>query len=164
VCGFTWASVPASAIADRVQLGATTIARDLRVNAELALLRPSPDRWSVLEYGAHVRDVILHLRDRFVIGLVEDDPTFKPLYREERVALGLYAHDTVEHVAKDLEMAANLFARTFAAISTEQLARECHYTYPTVATRTLLWMAQQMVHEIEHHLGDVALDLQLLDG
>ena len=162
MCGFVWSSVAASEIANRVQLGASTIARDLRVNGEAAARRPSPERWSMLEYGAHVRDVILHLRGRFVIGLVEDDPTFKPLYREERVALGLYAQDTVEHVARELEMSSALFARMFGAISTEQLARECHYAYPVVATRTLLWMAQQMVHEIEHHLGDIADNLDLM--
>ena len=162
VCGFVWASVRAEEIASRTQLGASTIGRDLRVNPDAAVQRPSPERWSMLEYGAHVRDVILHLRERFVIGLVEDEPTFKPLYRDERVALGLYAHDDVEHVARDLEMTSALFARTFAAISPEQLARECRYTYPVAATRTLLWMGQQLVHEVEHHLADVGENLTLL--
>jgi hypothetical protein len=89
-------------------------------------------------------------------------PEFKPLYREERVDLGLYAADTPEVVVAELAMAAGLFARTFATLEAEQLAREVQYTYPVVATRTVLWMAQQAVHEVEHHHGDVEAGQALL--
>ena len=44
----------------------------------------------MLEYGAHVRDVLLVLRDRFVVGVVADNPGFTPMYRDERVDLGMY--------------------------------------------------------------------------
>ena len=48
-----------------------------------------------------------------------------------------------------------MFVRTLASLDETQLARPCQYVYPAVATRTLLWMGQQMVHEVEHHLGDI---------
>ena len=162
VCGFAWEAVGAGEVGPRIVAGSTAIADLVGRAGAAASTRPSDAQWSALEYAAHVRDVLLHVRDRMVIGLVEDDPTFKPLYREERVDLGLYAADTPGVVVAELAMAAGLFARTFAALEAEQLAREVQYTYPVVATRTVLWMAQQAVHEVEHHHGDVETGLALL--
>ena len=158
-CGFVWATVPASDISRRARAGSARIGELLVARAHDATTRPSIERWSALEYGAHVRDVLLHLRDRFVIALVEDNPTFKPLYRNERVALGLYRDDDVHAVAAELGFAANLFGRTFDVLDANQLQRLCEYAYPTLQTRTLLWMGQQVVHEVEHHLTDVIDDL-----
>jgi len=153
-CGFAWELVPASEIGPRIVAGTTTLADLVRTDPG-ATSRPRPDRWSALEYAAHVRDVCLHVRDRLVIALVEDEPEFKPLYREERVDLGLYAADDGATVARELTGAGALFARTFAAVGPEQLERTCIYTFPTARTRTIRWMGQQVVHEVEHHLTDV---------
>lgn len=155
MCGFVWETVDEAEIGPRILAGTAAIAETLRRHADVATRRPQPDRWSTLEYSAHVRDVLLHVRDRFVIGLVEDDPEFKPLYRDQRVDLGLYADDSVDVVADELATAAALFVRTLAAIGTEQLDRPCQYAFPTVRRRTLRWMGQQVVHEVEHHRSDV---------
>jgi DinB family protein len=152
-CGFAWESVPASDVGERTRRGALRIAELLQ--ADGVARRPEPNRWSGLEYAAHVRDVLLNLRDRIVVALVEDDPGFKPMYRDQRVDLGLYASDTPAIVRQDLDVASDLFCRTFAALSTEQLARPCQYAYPTLTTRSVFWMARQVVHEVEHHLGDI---------
>jgi hypothetical protein len=159
-----WELVGRAEIGPRIAAGAGAIVGVLRSSAASNTTRPSPERWSTLEYGAHVRDVLLHVRDRFVIGAVEHEPEFKPLYRDERVALGLYARDDAATVSSELDAAAGLFVRTFAAFDEEQLARLCRYSYPTVSTRTLLWMGQQVVHEVEHHRGDVEENLRLLAG
>lgn len=153
VCGFTWELVADDELTDRVAAGTAAAAALLRSGGDVTT-RPAPDRWSTLEYGAHVRDVLLHVRDRVVIALVEDDPEFKPLYRDERVDLGLYAADMPDVVAGELRTAAGLFARTFDLLTAEQLGRTCQYAYPTVGTRTIRWMGQQVVHEVEHHLAD----------
>jgi hypothetical protein len=159
-CGFAWETVADAEIAERIVAGADALAGILAApDRDTLTERPEPDRWSALEYGAHVRDVMLHVRDRVVIALVEDDPEFKPLYRDERVDLGLYAADEPAVVAEELRMAARLFARTFAATSGAQRERPCQYAYPTVQTRTVRWMCQQVVHEVEHHLADVEHDL-----
>ena len=152
-CGFAWESVPAIEVGDRARHGALRIAELMQMDAVTD--RPEPNRWSALEYAAHVRDVLLNLRDRIVVALVEDDPDFKPLYRDQRVDLGLYAGDTPASVRQDLDTASDLFCRTFAVLSTDQLARPCQYAYPTLTTRSVLWMARQVVHEVEHHLGDI---------
>jgi hypothetical protein len=159
VCGFVWESVGAEEIPRRVVVGASEIAELVLGEPVLAVERPSPDRWSMVEYASHVRDVLVNLRDRFVVGLVEENPSFKPLYRDQRVDLGLYATDAADLVAAELEVAAGLFARTFGRLDQEQLARPCRYSFPAESQRTLLWMGQQAVHEVEHHRGDVAEDL-----
>lgn len=154
-CGFVWEAVERDEIGPRAVAGAAAVTALLTSEPDRALLRPTPQRWSMVEYGAHVRDVLLTVRDRLVIGLVEDDPGFKPLYRDERVDLGLYRADTVADVAAEIGPAAAMFARLFEAIEPEALVRTVQYGFPAPATRTLLWMGQQAVHETEHHLHDM---------
>lgn len=156
-CGFAWADVTDDEIVSRVETGAARLAGFLRT-AAAPDRRPRPDRWSAVEYSAHVRDVLLGLRDRVVVALVEEDPSFSPLYRDQRVDLGLYARDDAATVAAELGTAAALFARTWAALDPSQLDRPCQYAYPTPSTRSVRWMGQQAVHEVEHHLGDVRTD------
>ena len=116
----------------------------------------------MLEYGAHVRDVLLTIRDRLVIGLVEDNPGFKSLWRDERVNLGLYRTDTPAAVVQELEAATAMFLRLFAEIDPASLGRVVQYGFPDSTTRTLEWMGQQAVHEVEHHLGDIQENLAQL--
>ena len=163
-CGLRHDLVELDEIAGRTRFGVTAIAAQLVAEPDKALLRPSPQRWSMLEYGAHVRDVLLTIRDRLVIGLVEDNPGFKSLWRDERVDLGLYRTDTSAEVVKELEAASAMFLRLFAAIDPASLDREVQYGYPNPTTRTLQWMGQQAVHEVEHHLGDIQENLALLSG
>jgi len=155
VCGFAWESVPDDEIAGRVRRGGDAVADVLLAAGGGAARRPSPERWSTLEYAAHVRDVCLHVRDRVVITLVEDSPEFKLLHPGARVDLGLYAGDDPAQVAAELRTAAGLFARTFERVRPEALGRPARTTYPTATIRPLRWLAQQVVHELEHHLDDV---------
>jgi hypothetical protein len=111
-----------------------------------------------------VRDVLITLRDRLVVGLVEDVPSFTPMYRDERVDLGLYGSDTVNAVADELRAATAMFIRLFDAIDPQQPTRGVQYGFPNPAQRSLLWMGQQAVHEVEHHGSDIAEDLRLVGG
>jgi ketosteroid isomerase-like protein len=155
-CGFVWADVPAADVGSRAVRGSAALATALRdAPAGAAVRRPGPDVWSALEYGAHLRDVLVNLRDRLVVGLAEDTPSFKPLYRDLRVDAGLYQDEEPDIVATELTLVADLFARTFAHLTPEQLARPVVYAYPSEQTRTILWMGRQVVHEVEHHLDDV---------
>jgi hypothetical protein len=162
VCGFAWDEVPDAEVAPRIRAGADRLAGLLRTSPDVASTRPTQDRWSMLEYGAHVRDVMLVLRDRFVVGVVTDNPAFTPMYRDERVELGIYAGEVPVALATEIEVAATLLARILEALSPEQLERTCQYGYPGPSTRTLRWMAAQAVHEVEHHLADVGQNLTLV--
>jgi DinB superfamily len=158
-CGFAWVQIGREEIAPRSVAAAQQIAAAIAASADRSLVRPTPERWSALEYAAHVRDVFLTIRDRLVIGLVEDEPGFKPMYRDERVSLGLYRSDTATDLAAEVVAAANMLARLFEAIDPQQLNRIVQYGFPGPLPRTLLWMGQQAVHESEHHLADVTENL-----
>jgi len=162
-CGFGDDSVSIDDIPARARAGADAIAAALRGGPAVAR-RPSPDRWSALEYAAHVRDVLLTIRDRLVIGLVEDRPHFKPAYRDERLSLGLYRADEPGPVALEVVAAAAMFGRLFAAIDPGALGRDVHYGFPESTIRTLAWMGRQAVHETEHHLADITENARLLSS
>ncbi len=154
-CGFVWEEVDREEISSRVVAAAADVADLFDTDPAGVTVRPSPTRWSSVEYGAHMRDVLLTIRDRLVIGLVEDNPGFKPLYKDERTELGLYRTDTALAVAPELRAAAAMFRRLFDAIDAPLLARRVQYGFPDPIERTLLWMGQQAVHETEHHRTDI---------
>src|SRR5215211_3596732 len=82
VCGFEWDAVSAGELAPRLAATAQAFVEVLGGDRALVSARPEPERWSALEYGAHVRDVLFNIRDRIFVGLVEDNPVTKPMYRE----------------------------------------------------------------------------------
>jgi hypothetical protein len=92
-------------------------------------------------------------------GLVEDEPGFKPLYRDERVNLGLYASDTAADVAAEVVATATMLVRLFEAIEPQQLDRIVQYGFPDPLPRSLLWMGQQAIHESEHHVAAITENL-----
>ncbi len=155
-CGLVWSSVATDEVGARIT-GATDPVVALLRSADDDVLTTRPDEgvWSPLEYSGHVRDVMLHLRDRIAIVLAEDLATFKPLYRDVRVDAGMYRTDSPPVVADELEMAATLFGRTFGGLDAAQMGRLCVYGYPSESLRTLRWLGQQAVHEAEHHRADV---------
>lgn len=155
LCGFVFSSVDRSTVSARGRAAAESIGAELRHSDDIAGIRPAEGRWSNTEYGAHVRDVFLVLRDRLVIGMMEDEPSFSSLYRDERIELGLYAADTPNQIAVELEAAAAMFGRLFDAIEPGMLDRVVQYGSPNPQQRSLLWMGRQAVHESEHHLTDI---------
>jgi hypothetical protein len=126
---------------------------------EAAKVRPTVDVWSPLEYGCHYRDVLLAQRERVLLALVEERPNFVSIYREQRVELARYNSEEVDTVAAEIEMAADLIARVFEGLSSEQLARPCIYNYPEPRERTVEWLADHTLHEGEHHLRDIERQL-----
>jgi hypothetical protein len=164
-CGFVWDLVPYSEVAARLGDSVAAIRRlllppDRPVGwAARAATRPTADTWSPVEYVCHVRDVLLVQRDRAFTILVEDNPTFGPMYREQRVTLAGYADEDLGDAVGQLEMAGHLLARTLGRLDKGQFQRTGVYGYPTVATRSLEWVAAQTLHEVLHHTVDIAAQL-----
>jgi DinB superfamily len=153
-CGYEWDALRADEFGPRLRAAVEGFAVALRRSD--AYIRPSDDVWSPIEYACHARDVILNLRDRILLGAIEDNPVPHRIYADDRVALGLYANESSETVAIELSVVADLAVRTVDALSPERLTRPIFYPYPRPETRTLLWVASQLLHEVEHHLADIA--------
>jgi len=152
-CPFAWDEIQAVEITPRVLDAAARLAALLR-SEDGASTRPSPETWSMLEYGCHVRDVLFNLRDRIILGAAEDNPTPNGMHVNARVDLGLYSHDSAPVLADEIEIAAALFTRTFDALPAGYEERPIFYAWPVAATRTLRWVGAQALHECEHHLAD----------
>jgi hypothetical protein len=154
-CGFVWEAITRDDVFRRVHRGIDRVTDLLLDEGDELYERPIPERWSAVEYTAHLRDVLVMMRDRLVIGLVEDTPSFAPMYRDERVDLGLYRREQAGELAEELRRAGDMFTRLFGSIEPAALNRPVIYNYPSPTQRTLLWMGQQVVHEVEHHATDI---------
>jgi hypothetical protein len=162
VCGFHWNSISSSEIPVRTTAATAQFVDVVRTSTVPVGTRPSPDRWSILEYGAHMRDVFISIRERIVRASIEDEHVGGQLYRNERVNLGLYALDQPDDVATELQAMSRLFIRTFEALPPGYEKRT--FTYSTITNQqvTILWAGAQALHECEHHLGDVRENERLL--
>lgn len=154
-CGFDHASVPEDGVAAAIRAVPGRFRERLDPFPAGGRHRPEPGVWSALEYACHVRDVLLVQRERVIRALVDDVPTFPPMYREERVALAGYADEDPAGVLAGLGVAADLLARVVDRLGPADLARRCVYSFPGPAERTLLWVGRHTVHEAHHHLADV---------
>jgi len=96
-CGYMYAAHAVSGIAAELATLGPRYASRLHTLArtpdgEKALRRrPEPDVWSALEYACHVRDVMLAQRERLFLAVIEDCPSFAPIYPDRRTALANYA-------------------------------------------------------------------------
>ena len=160
-CQFVYASVAMPALFDRLRSFGpryrdVLLVSDCPTSRDAALrTRPEAGVWSALEYACHVRDVFLMQRERLYTALVEDKPSFVPMYRDERPTLARYNDQAPEDVVAQLTMAAHLLAQSFRMLAPAQLERLCIYNFPEPAERPLLWVGRHCVHEGEHHLHDV---------
>jgi len=155
VCGYEWDAVTAEEIPGRLRRAAEAFGVVLAGDPANFASRPDPDTWSIALYCSHTRDVMLNLRDRIVCGLAEDNPTPKAMFSDVRIDNGVYAADTADRLAIELDVAAGLLARLVEALDDARLSRPIFYPWPRPETRTLLWVASQALHEAEHHLTDV---------
>jgi hypothetical protein len=154
-CGFTYGALPKGELARELKGRTGEMAEYLTSGRGQLHVRRTPDEWSVLEYGCHVRDVCFMQRDRLYVALVEDRPAFKPMYREQRVAFDRYGQQIPSEVAAQLVMAACLLANAFNGLAEAQWKRPLVYAFPEPSDRTVEWMAHHTLHEAVHHLVDV---------
>lgn len=124
--------------------------------------RPDETRWSILEYGGHLRDVILSIRERIVVASILDVPVGTPIYRDERVDIGFYAHDAAPDVAVELQVCTYLFLKTVVTLPPHFEERALVYSTKMPLEITISGAMSNALHECEHHLGDVQENLKLL--
>jgi hypothetical protein len=154
-CGFDYYGFGRTEIGDRVVALAGDHGEAL-TETPAAFLRQHPvDGWSALEYGCHVRDVLLTQRGRIELTQREDSPTVVPMGRDELAVSERYNEQSPDTVAAALIQAAEALAALLASLDDAGWARTATYNYPEPALRDVDWIARHTVHELHHHLADV---------
>lgn len=119
--------------------------------------RPSEDRWSVLEYGCHVRDVFRIFDQRLQLMLHEDNPTFPNWDQDATAVADSYDAQHPAAVAVQLHDAATTLAARFDSVDAGSWSRQgsrsdgAHFTVAT--------LARYLIHDPVHHLHDVGADV-----
>jgi DinB superfamily len=158
-CDFDYDLGLASSAADKIVAGA---AETLALFAEEGVdvrRRRRPEVWSPLEYGCHLRDVLIVQRERVLLARREDRPAAEPMGRDERVEHDGYAEQDPVDMARQLIDAALLFANVLSRLGPGDWDRTIMYRYPEQKERSLRWVAVHTVHEVRHHLGDIRKQL-----
>jgi len=154
-CGFVYdlraAATAGQAIDERVD-AAVAILGDREVDVRS---RRRPEVWSPLEYGCHLRDVLLVQRERVLAALRVDRPDYPAMGRDERVVHDGYADQEPIDVARQLADAAQMFGNVLGRLSADDWNRTLLYHFPETSERSLRWLAVHTLHEAQHHLGDI---------
>jgi hypothetical protein len=124
--------------------------------------RPSPDRWSALEYGCHVRDVFRLYDYRLGLMLEQDDPAYPNWDQDVTAVEERYREQDPAVVAQELDTAARELAAHFDAVTNDQWQRTG--TRSDGARFTVETFARYLVHDPVHHVYDVESGYVQLNG
>ena len=162
-CGFSWDPLSRSEFSARMGEAVESFVNVIAKADDDVGTRPSLTRWSVHEYGGHLRDVVLSIRERVVLASILDVPVGTPIYRDERVELGFYTQDAASDVAVELQVATYLFLKTIATLPPKFEDRRLVYSNRVPTEITISGAMLNALHECEHHLGDATENLSLLE-
>lgn len=150
-CGFDARTVDAVEVAAMIRSTATSW-RDELVRPD-ARRRARPDRWSTLEYGAHVRDVYRLYLERLDLMITQDDPLFANWDQDRAARDDRYDLQDPIEVATQLAAAATALAAAFDAVEDDQWDRPGRRS--DGAAFTIATFARYLIHDPVHHLWDV---------
>ncbi|MGZ4713493.1 MAG: DinB family protein [Acidimicrobiia bacterium] len=151
-CGFDAAAHDPRATSTRIREVAASFRAALE--APDAVQRFRPDRWSLLEYGCHVRDVLVIYRGRLGRMLTEDDPMYENWDQDATAREADYSAQDPATVATELENAAGALAADFDGVGAGAWSRPGRRS--DGATFTVATFSQYLVHDLVHHVWDVA--------
>lgn len=158
-CGYEYDLAHAVLTGPLIIEAATDLADLLDGGGPKVRTRQASETWSALEYGCHVRDVLLVQRERILLARRRDRPSPEPMGRDERVDHDGYAEQHPRDVARQLRDAALLFTHVLARLGPEDWDRVIVYSYPATSERSLRWVAVHTLHEVRHHLADARRQL-----
>jgi len=115
--------------------------------------RPSPAKWSALEYGCHVRDVLRLYEQRLTLMLTRDGPQFANWDQDATAVDNRYGEQDPVAVARELASAAEVIAAHFDAIAPSQWDRTGRRS--DGVDFTVESFGRYFIHDPVHHLHDV---------
>lgn len=158
-CSFEYDLAKAPDAASSITTGVAEFAAVLSGSGANVRARSEPTQWSPLEYGCHLRDVLLVQRERVLTARRRDRTAFEPMGRDERVDHDGYAEQEPGDVARQLTVAAQLLTNVLGRLRPDDWERTVMYNYPQLSERSLRWVAVHTVHEVNHHLLDARRQL-----
>jgi 2-polyprenyl-6-methoxyphenol hydroxylase-like FAD-dependent oxidoreductase len=153
-CGFTYDLAQAETVGVDIRRHVAEIVAILHDVGLNLRSRRQPGVWSPLEYGCHLRDMLLVQRERVLAARRVDRPDCTSMGRDERVDHDGYATQEPDDVARQLTDAAKLFSNVLARLGADW-DRTVLYHYPQTQQRSLRWVAVHTLHEAHHHLLDI---------
>lgn len=150
-CGFIAGAVTADQLPEIVRDNATYW--EIYLAADNARERPQPGVWSVLEYGAHVRDVHRVFGERLQQMLTDDEPRFANWDQDEAAREGDYAGQDPAVVAEQLMDAADEIATIYEKVPPDAWGRRGTRSNGDVFSIESL--GRYHLHDVVHHLWDV---------
>jgi hypothetical protein len=158
-CGFIYDLTQAGVVPEGIRRQVGEVVTILRNDDVDRRSRRNPNVWSPLEYGCHLRDMLLVQRERVLAARRVARSDCAPMGRDERVEHDGYAQQEPDDVARQLADAAQLFGNVLAHLSEDDWDRTVIYHYPDTDERSLRWVAVHTLHEARHHLLDIRRQL-----
>jgi hypothetical protein len=152
-CGFDASSIDVDDVASMIVANGRQWCVVLGVDDSAVRNRPRPDRWSTLEYGAHVRDVYRLYERRLRLMLDTDDPLYPNWDQDETAITDRYGEQDPIVVAEELMAAAAVLAASFDGVAGDDW-RRCG-SRSDGAAFTVETFARYLIHDPVHHLWDV---------
>jgi hypothetical protein len=157
-CGFIYDLDPSEIVRRLTADAEAFVARMDDLEDRDARRRPAPDVWAPLEYACHARDMLRVQRDRVDLIQREEQPTLVPMGRDERVVEDRYNEQDPVVVTRELLGAARSLSEQLDTLDAAGWQRTAVYTYPTTELRTVEWIGNHTVHELQHHGRDIGAD------
>jgi hypothetical protein len=152
-CGLDVSSLEPERVPSLLRENAASWSRLLGGSPDDVRSRTHPDRWSVLEYACHVRDVFSLFDQRLALMLTMDDPLFANWDQDETAIAERYDRQDPTAVSGQLTTAAETLARSFESVAPMEWARPGRRSDGAVFTVTTF--ARYLIHDPLHHLFDV---------
>jgi DinB family protein len=150
-CGFDSSGFARENVAGMVVVNAAAW-RDVLSGPDDVRTRPTPDKWSALEYGCHVRDVFRLYDYRLGLILTQDDPLFPNWDQDETAVAERYGEQDPAVVATELTEAADAMAAHLRTVTGDQWQRTGRRS--DGAAFVTESFARYFVHDPVHHLYD----------
>lgn len=151
-CGLNTQSFPRGAIAGMIRDNAAAW-HDVLAGPGDARRRPAPGKWSALEYGCHVRDVVRLYDQRLQLMLTQDEPQYPNWDQDATAVADRYGERDPAMVADELTEAAEAIAARFETVTGDLWQRTGARSEG--AQFTVESFARYFIHDPIHHLYGV---------
>jgi hypothetical protein len=152
-CGFDTATVTRVNLPAMLRDNAATWQEVLAGDTAELSRRPSPERWSTLEYACHVRDVFAKFLTRLELMLETENPLFANWDQDATAVEDRYHEQVPALVSVQLAAAAEVLAGRFAGVSGPQWDRPGQRS--DGARFSVETLGRYLMHDPVHHLYDV---------